>query len=67
MILGHVILTLRIWLSYRACVRQLSKLSDMELADSGLSRSGIHWVAWRTSVDNAAGKPSVHASNVNER
>jgi hypothetical protein len=26
----------------------------MELADIGLSRSGLHWVAWRVSQDGGA-------------
>lgn len=52
MILSHVIRSVHVWRRYRACVRELSKLSDMELADIGLSRSGIHWTAWRVSQED---------------
>ena len=65
MILSHVVHTLRVWQRYRACVRELSQLSDIELADIGVPRSGIHGVAWRASVD--ADKPSVHPLNARER
>lgn len=67
MVLSHAIRVLRVWHRYRLCVRQLSALSDIELADIGVARSGIHWVAWRTSGDDDAGKPSDHASGIHER
>jgi uncharacterized protein YjiS (DUF1127 family) len=53
-ILSHAIHAWRVWWRYRDCLRQLSALSDMELADIGLSRSGIHWEAWRVSQDGGA-------------
>ena len=54
MILSHAIHAWRVWRRYRACLRQLSALTDMELADIGLSRSGLCWVAWRVSQDGGA-------------
>ncbi|MFL6970535.1 MAG: DUF1127 domain-containing protein, partial [Xanthobacteraceae bacterium] len=48
MLLGHLLRTLRTWRRYRACVRELSRLDDRELADIGLTRSQIAWVAFRT-------------------
>jgi uncharacterized protein YjiS (DUF1127 family) len=53
-ILSHAIHAWRVWRRYRACLRQLSALTDMELTDIGLSRSGLHWVAWRVSQDGGA-------------
>jgi uncharacterized protein YjiS (DUF1127 family) len=49
MLLGHLIRTLRTWRRYRTCVRELSRLDDRELADIGLTRSQISWVAFRTA------------------
>jgi uncharacterized protein YjiS (DUF1127 family) len=54
MILSHVIHVLRVWRRYHACVRELSELSDIELADIGLTRSGIPGVAWRVSRQDGA-------------
>ena len=54
MILLQVIYALRAWRRYRACVHELSELSDRELADIGLTRSGIPSVAWRTARDYLA-------------
>jgi uncharacterized protein YjiS (DUF1127 family) len=51
MILGHVIHALRAWRLYRACVRELSRLSDHELDDIGISRAGIAWIAWHSAQD----------------
>jgi uncharacterized protein YjiS (DUF1127 family) len=51
MILSHAVRAVRAWQRYRACVRELSKLSDLELTDIGISRSGILAVAWRTAQD----------------
>jgi len=45
-------------------VRELSKLSDTALADIGLSRSGIHWAAWRVSRMDGG---DMHASDTNNR
>ena len=64
MILSHVIHSLHVWRRYRACVRELSKLSDTALADIGLSRSGIHWAAWRVSRMDGG---DMHASDTNDR
>jgi uncharacterized protein YjiS (DUF1127 family) len=51
MLLGHFIRMLRTWRRYDACVRELSRLDDRELADIGLTRSQISWVAFRTARD----------------
>ena len=67
MLLSHVIRTWRVWLRYRVCVRQLSALNDMELADIGVSRSGIHWIAWRASRDGTADTSSIRGSDSNDR
>ncbi|MBI4275396.1 MAG: DUF1127 domain-containing protein [Rhizobiales bacterium] len=61
MILSHVIHMLRAWHRYRLCVRELSQLSDLELTDIGLTRSGIIFVAWRTAQDYLAGADSASA------
>jgi uncharacterized protein YjiS (DUF1127 family) len=55
--------TVRVWRDYRTGVRELSRLSDAELSDIGLTRSAIHWTAWQTSGGDAAGKPATPASN----
>ncbi len=34
---------------YRKTLRELSVLSDRELADLGLSRCDLHHIAWKTS------------------
>jgi uncharacterized protein YjiS (DUF1127 family) len=49
MILGSIIHAVRVWQRYRTCVQELSRLSDVELADIGVTRSGIPSVAWRVS------------------
>ena len=67
MIVSQMVFMLRVWQRYRTCVRELSRLSDLELADIGVTRSGIHWLAWRSSIGAAAGKPTVHASSIGER
>lgn len=54
MLLSHCIHALRAWRRYRAFVRELSQLSDRELADIGVTRSGIASVAWRTAQDYLA-------------
>ena len=54
MILSHLIHALRVWRIYRRSVSELSKLSDLELTDIGLTRSGIHSVAWRSAQDYPA-------------
>ena len=62
MILSTVIHALRVWRRYRACVQELSRLSDVELADIGLTRSGIASVAWRVSREDGAAPPSRETS-----
>jgi uncharacterized protein YjiS (DUF1127 family) len=49
MLLGHFIRMLRTWQRYHAGVRELSRLSDLELADIGLTRSEIAGIAWRAA------------------
>ena len=53
MLLSHIISTLRAWRRYNATVRELSLLSDRELADLGLTRSQICSVAYRCAWDGA--------------
>ena len=45
MILSHAVHMLCAWQRYRRCVHELSKLTDLELTDIGLTRSGIMAVA----------------------
>ena len=67
MILSTVIHALRVWWRYRACVQELSRLSDIELADIGLTRSGIASVAWRVShEDGAASAPPSRNANADD-
>ena len=54
MILSHAVHLFRAWQRYRRCVHELSMLSDLELTDIGLTRSGIMAVAWRTAQDTIA-------------
>jgi uncharacterized protein YjiS (DUF1127 family) len=42
---------LRSWRDYGAAVRELSALNDRELADLGISRSDIDWVARQHARD----------------
>lgn len=65
MILSTVIHALRVWWRYRACVQELSRLSDIELADIGLTRSGIPMVAWRVSHED--GQTAASPSRGDER
>jgi uncharacterized protein YjiS (DUF1127 family) len=68
MILSHVIHALRLWRRYRACVHELSELSDIELADIGVTRSGIPSVAWRVSrVDPASPASASRAGAFDDR
>ncbi len=68
MILSHVVHALRAWRRYHACVRELSQLSDNELADIGVSRSGIPTVACRASQnDPADATPAPNARALDER
>ena len=38
------------WKKYNSTLRELSRLSDRELTDAGLSRSDIPRVAWESST-----------------
>jgi uncharacterized protein YjiS (DUF1127 family) len=66
MILTHVILALRAWRLYRACVHELSQLSDYELADIGISRAGIAWVAWHSAQNYLARAKSAARSRAGD-
>lgn len=54
MLLSHVVRFLRAWRRYNRTVRQLSMLSDHQLADLGLTRLQIGSVAYRCAWDDAA-------------
>ena len=54
MILSHAVHMLCAWQRYRRCVHELSMLTDLELTDIGLTRSGIMAVAWRTAQNYLA-------------
>jgi uncharacterized protein YjiS (DUF1127 family) len=58
MVLSHVIRWLHAWRRYNTTVRQLSLLTDRELADLGLIRSQISSVAYRCALD---GVPAAEA------
>lgn len=58
MILNHFVRAICVWRRYRRCMHELSKLSDLELTDIGISRAGIMAVAWRSAQDTAAGANS---------
>ena len=42
----HIIRYLHAWKRYGAAVKELSHLSDRELADIGITRSDIPRIAW---------------------
>ncbi len=48
MFLSTILAGINRWLRYRGTVRQLSRLTDRELNDIGISRSDISAVAWRS-------------------
>ena len=50
MIITHVLAKLRNWKRYRETVRELSRLSDRDLADLGISRFDIDSVARSTAA-----------------
>ena len=54
MILTHIARFLRAWRRYNHSVRELSQLSDRELADIGLTRSEIQVAAWDAAHARAA-------------
>jgi uncharacterized protein YjiS (DUF1127 family) len=62
MLLLHIIHALQAWRRYRTCLRELSELSDHELADIGLTRSGISSVAWQTAREYVADVPTAKPS-----
>lgn len=47
--LPYVIRFLRAWRRYNVSLRQLSLLSDRELADIGVARSDIPRISWESS------------------
>jgi uncharacterized protein YjiS (DUF1127 family) len=49
MFVSKLIRLLRAWLRYDESVRELSRLSDRELADIGVNRSDIARLAWRNA------------------
>ena len=64
MLLGHLIRMLHAWKRYNACVRELSRLSDGELSDIGLSRSDIMSVAYRSAWDKPSAATSAAGSRI---
>ena len=55
MLLAHLVNFLHAWQRYNATVRQLSMLTDLELAAIGLNRSQISSVACRSAWVPASG------------
>ncbi len=49
MTLSVVVAKIRTWVRYRASLRELSQLSDRQLADIGLSRSNLQHAAWNAA------------------
>ena len=49
--LSSLIRMLQAWKDYGTTVRELSGLNDRELADLGISRSDIDWVARQNAHD----------------
>ncbi|MGA2128109.1 MAG: DUF1127 domain-containing protein [Xanthobacteraceae bacterium] len=49
MLVSKLVRLFRAWLRYDESVRELSRLSDRELADIGISRSEIGTVAWESA------------------
>ena len=49
MILSHIARFLRSWRRYNQSVRELSQLSDRELADIGLTPGDIPAAAWKAA------------------
>jgi uncharacterized protein YjiS (DUF1127 family) len=49
--LAHIIRVLREWNHYNRSLNELSRLSDRELADIGISRCDIPRVAWNAAQE----------------
>jgi uncharacterized protein YjiS (DUF1127 family) len=49
--LSSLIRFLHSWKDYGTAVRELSRLNDRELADIGISRSDIAWIARQQARD----------------
>jgi uncharacterized protein YjiS (DUF1127 family) len=49
MFLTQIVRFLQSWRRYETSVRELSRLSDRELADIGVSRGDIPAIAWENS------------------
>jgi uncharacterized protein YjiS (DUF1127 family) len=49
MFVAKMVRLFRTWWRYDESVRELSRLSDRELADIGINRSEITMVAWQSS------------------
>ena len=52
MVLANILRLLRKWRRFNRSVTELSRLTDRELADIGLSRGDIPAVAWETAENN---------------
>ena len=50
MTLSMIVAKIRVWMRYRASLRELSGLSDRQLADIGLSRSNLQHAAWNAAT-----------------
>jgi len=50
MTLSFIISRIRTWARYRASLRELSQLSDRQLADIGLTRSNLQNAAWNAAT-----------------
>jgi uncharacterized protein YjiS (DUF1127 family) len=48
--LSFIVSKIRLWNRYRASLRELSQLSDRQLADIGLHRSSIEQAAWTAAA-----------------
>jgi uncharacterized protein YjiS (DUF1127 family) len=53
MILSSVVRYLHAWRRYNKTMRELSRLSDRELADIGMSRSELTGKAWESAQEVA--------------
>ena len=49
MLISRFVRLMRAWWRYNESVSELARLSDRELADSGISRSEITAVAWQNA------------------